>query len=226
MNDHTTRLQISSGYEASDWNSFLSCWIDRYAEKDYGPETTIVFGHSTQASERPDLAKAEERLGFALPNSLRDFLLVYNPAVDWLENRIVEREGFMLPAGRLEPLSSFDPDTYAIWTEEEDHAEDYEYFVYGKGQDNAVFRSFQFPHLIMLGKTGENDYVLLNPCVTTQDGEMEVVLHSSFSIFRTLSFATMMRSLYCYECEKVISYPPYSEAFMNRGCATLIQAKL
>lgn len=78
----------------------------------------------------------------------------------------------------------------------------------------------------MLGKTGENDYVLLNPCVTTQDGEMEVVLHSSFSIFRTLSFATMMRSLYCYECEQVISYPPYSEAFMNRGCATLIQAKL
>ena len=67
---------------------------------------------------------------------------------------------------------------------------------------------------------------MLNPLVTTEDGEMEVVLHTSFSIFRTLSFATMMKSLYCYECEKVDSYPPYSDALLNRGCATLIRAKL
>ena len=223
---NSRRLNVSSGYETSDWGRFLSCWIDRYTGPINDKTGTIVFGHTTRAATPPDLKKVEENFGFALPRSLRDFLTVYNPDVEWLENRIAERNSFMLPAGRLELLSSFEPETYSIWTEEEDVAEDGEYFIYGKGQDNAVFRSFQYPRLIMLGKTAENDYVMLNPFVSTEDGEMEVVLHSSFSIFRTLSFATMMRSLYCYECEKVTSYPPYSEGFLNLGCGKLIVSKL
>lgn len=217
---------LSSGYETSDWETFLSCWIDRYTGPVNDKTRTIVFGHTTTAKTPPDLEKAERTLGFALPRSLRDFLEVYNPDLDWLDERIARRESFMLPAGRLELLSIFDPDTYSIWTEEESEAEDDEYFVYGKGQDNCVFRSEYFPNLVFLGKTSLNDFVLLNPLVLTEDGEMEVVLHSSFSIFRTLSFATMMRSLYCYECEKVTSYPPYSEGFLNLGCGKLIVSKL
>ena len=132
-----TKLSVSTGYETadSDWGRFLSCWVDRYSQTGRAgdPENTIVFGHTVPSLLTPDLERVEGRFGFALPKSLRDFLAIYNPDADWLEKRIAEGKSFMLPAGRLELLSSFDPMSYSIWystrIEEESDTEYHDYFI-------------------------------------------------------------------------------------------------
>ena len=224
MKTKVSIIPVQSNYQESDWSGFLRCWRGRYAEIHGSNNGSIISKHEVSGGNAFDSNKLQQKLNLSLPKSYLDFLASYCPIPDWTRSDLMDFNSFMLPATMVDFLPNSYPEFFKIWTRECQEASDADYYVYGPEQDDAVFRSFQYEYLIIVGKTSENDFIALNPCVRTIDGEMEVILHSSAAIHRTLSFASMMKNMYYYECESPESYPPYSEEMLNKGCASLISA--
>lgn len=219
-------ISINSGYQTSDWKRFLKCWHDRYKEVHGSIDGSVISKHDITSNFLPDIKLLEERIALNLPQSLRDFLSSYRPCEEWVKGGVRGFDSFMLPLSEIKYLREYDSKLYNVWASEEQAASDDVYYRYGPEQDDAVFRSYQYEYLVVLGRTSLSDFIMLNPCVRTADGEMEIVLHSSASIHRTLSFSAMMRSIYCYECESPDSYPPYKHEFLNSGCASIMYGNL
>ena len=92
--------------------------------------------------------------------------------------------------------------------------------------DNSASKLDFIDGLIVIGINFPNDYLYLNSCVETIDGEFECILDCPGFNVRTLSFAAMMRYLHVYECEEVDGYPPYSDDILSKGLSFLIKTNL
>jgi hypothetical protein len=133
------------------------------------------------ASEN-DIRRLEKRIGYALPLSLREFLLFSN--------------GITLPAFPIHDIYSctkiqlFSKDkNNEIWIREamgDLPVTDAEYFVYGKNQDPEKTRCEYLPSCLQLSACSEPymlDVFLLNPKIKTQKGECEIWYHSVKPVF-------------------------------------------
>ncbi|WP_283135353.1 SMI1/KNR4 family protein [Rhizohabitans arisaemae] len=109
-----------------------------------------------------EIAQVEERLGVRFPPSYRAFL---SSANGWGGETL-------LPVGEIGWLRDLDPHAAEPW-DDLAHVPDEEYFTYGDGQDPALhFRSEYLPDTLLIGHFDDGQY-LLNPRVTTPEGEWE-----------------------------------------------------
>ena len=212
---------ISSGYDstASNWKAFLQAWRD--APKEY-PDISLVCSINLEHGESEAKIDAlRQRLGLdRLPASFVDFLRV--ASVVGTSSDVGGSE--IYPLEKIDYLSRVDKEYFEFLKDGEPDSSDAEYFVYGVGQDNATSKNEFLDGMIVIGALYPDDYLLLNSCVQTKDGEFECVLDGHGFRIRTMSFAAMMRFWCVYECNKVDSYPPYPESMLNSGPPSFIKS--
>jgi hypothetical protein len=104
----------------------------------------------------------------------------------------------LLGLRQIEPFGTKDPEYVRDWSHD-DRLSDREYFVYGKDQDPARFRSRYLAECLLISEpvTFPNDRLLLNPGVRFGDGEWEAWLMSPQlpGAIRYQSFVELMERL-------------------------------
>ncbi|GAA3442393.1 SMI1/KNR4 family protein [Planomonospora venezuelensis] len=123
----------------------------------------------TPGAAEAEIVRHEERLGMRLPPSYREFLEVSD---GWDETGAAA--GPLLPVGGTGWLRELDPDLADTWSSSYEglRIPDEDYFVYGQGQDTAALRTEYLRDTLRIGEYDDGTY-LLNPHVTTPDGEWE-----------------------------------------------------
>ena len=218
----TYMLNVSSGYDsmASNWKAFLQAWRD--APKEY-PNTSLAISvnhDNCESGAQIELLRQRLRLE-KLPTSYVDFLR--SARVD--ERRQSHKgDNGLYSLEDVNYLSEVDKDYCRILEEQRIVGADPDYFMYGIEQRSWVSITEFLEGLIVIGKMFPNDYLLMNTKVQTKDGEFECILEGGDFRFRTLSFATMMRSWCVYECNNEPYYPPYPESMFNSGPSSFIKS--
>lgn len=220
--------QRHSGYRGSvaHWRTFLTCWAttSRRGAYYFHPRRRNIVADAVHETRIVDAAIAEREasLGVRLPQSYVDFLRSYRTDADWLT------DAELFHVSRLALFKDFNPD----WAREIAEREAREpaanvsaerYYVYGQGQDVLAYRESQIREMIVIGSWGSNSsqLVLLNPAVTTADGEMETWLFGVY-VARTVSFAEAMRQLSYLDTQAPSSEPLYSQDELRGSCADLL----
>jgi hypothetical protein len=185
-----------------DWRTFLARWsqtaLTSTALNRVLPAAIRKAGWlgSPGASEA-ELARAESRLGQALPPSYRAFLRVSN---GWLvANHSVGR---LLPASAIDWFAVRHPDWLEAWLAgytlegRPPPITDRVYLVYGLEQDPAMVRVDYLQAALALSDGGEAIY-LLNPLVVDGQGEWEAwYFESELGASRYRSFWELMQAEY------------------------------
>jgi hypothetical protein len=157
-----------------DWNDLLKRWSrDVLASRERAarlPPNVAASGRLGYPAAGPDaLRQAEARLGIDLPPSYRQFLAASN---GWhTGNRAIPE---LWPLEQIEWFRVNNQEWIDAYVEtDEGSISDSDYFVYGKGQDPALFRSNYLESALQISPEGDEAVYLLNPKVTTPDGEWE-----------------------------------------------------
>ncbi|MFG1947809.1 SMI1/KNR4 family protein [Nonomuraea sp. NPDC048826] len=116
-----------------------------------------------------DVRRLEERLGVGLPRSYRQFLLF---ADGWGADDYA-----VWPAAKVGWLRDLDPHLIEVCSPPEEEGSSWSvpddlYFVYGEEQDCVNLRPEYLPDTLLVGRWDDGEF-LLNPRVTTPDGEWE-----------------------------------------------------
>ena len=160
-----------------EWHEFLLKWQQQVLENDKYVKAFYVFDVFPELAEGPivpsgnvDAVEAlETRLGKSLPESYRNFLLA---APGWIHVTMFAR---FLPPEEVDWFYDTNKDWVDVWLEGSGDYEvtDEDYFVYGADQDCINIRAEYMKSCLKLS-TDEDGYVfLLNPEITTEDGEWE-----------------------------------------------------
>ncbi len=207
----TKRLEERhSGYAAGpeQWRNFLACWqaaVQRPAHTNAEPMETVLAPLAPIAAAEPiavtsarrdAIAKLEQRLGTKLPQSYKDFLLVYRPKTLAGGGAPVVAHG-LWDSSRVGFLSVLVPEMRPILDQYSADSTDDEYYVYGARQDDVVLRTRYVQNAIVIGKYAEalHELIVLYPDSRTADGEMEAAWLQHSGQFRAPSFAELMRQI-------------------------------
>ncbi|MFI6788810.1 SMI1/KNR4 family protein [Nonomuraea sp. NPDC050383] len=121
---------------------------------------------ASSGATEDEIRQLEERLGSGLPPSYRAFLHVAN---GW-------RGGTLRATGEVGWVRDLDEYLAAMGSEDDEYAmtsaSDEDYFVYGDDQDTVFYRPEYLPDMLLIGEFDDGVY-LLNPHITTQEGEWE-----------------------------------------------------
>jgi len=181
-----------------DWRSFLKDFSrELLADDTIGkqlPADVVQSGWlGYDPATQEQIKQLEQRLGTALPESYRQFLLTSNgwrysgtfiyelfPAeqVQWFrENNQDWIDAYVEPADGEEPVSL------------EDHCD------YSEDQDPCLFRVEYLSTSLMISNVGDSAVYLLNPEITTPDGEWEAWFFANWNpgVNRYRSFWEMMQ---------------------------------
>ncbi|MGW3346606.1 SMI1/KNR4 family protein [Nonomuraea rubra] len=171
-------------------------WPDLFPEDEPTAEGSdhppLPPGHGLHPpADELEISQLEERLGVILPASYRQFLLFSN---GWgIE------EYSLWPVPEVGWLRDVWPSTIEAWTspmdEERPSVPDDRYFVYGREQNSHDIRNEYLPDTLLVGQWDGD--LLLNPRVTTSDGEWEAWLLAAWmpGADRHRSFWDLMKDL-------------------------------
>jgi hypothetical protein len=207
-----------------DWKSFLQQWSQAILEsmteeeKAYLPRDILDSGWlGYPGATEEQIARAEARLGIALPPSYRAFLRVTNgwrqtaKQTESFSHRLWSTEEIERFAARHprwiqafnERMEINDVNLDDDLQELDDQWEpitisDAEYLVYGDDQDPRKIRPEYLRTAIEISDVGVDSIYLLNPQVTTPDGEWEAWFFADYlpGADRYPSFQAMMEAEY------------------------------
>lgn len=116
------------------------------------------------------ISETELRLDCTLPNSYKNFLRTSN---GWsaYEGDICEFN--LLPIEKIDWFKTTHGDYE--WWKDCDEVSDEDYFVYGPDQDCIYFRPQYLYKSLQISSIMETGVILINPEVTTEDGEWEAI---------------------------------------------------
>jgi hypothetical protein len=147
----------------------------------------------TGASEK-QLEQAEARLGVRLPPSYRSFLATTN---GWrTTGTFIDR---LWSAEEIDWFTVRNQDWIDAYTEYGySVVSDQEYFVYGRGQDSALFRTEYLKSALEISDVGDSAILLLNPQVVSPQGEWEAWFFANWlpGAARYRSFWDLMQAEY------------------------------
>lgn len=185
-----------------EWHEFLLNWQQKVLQTEAYVKAFYVLDAFPELADGPvvtegnadDVSALEERLGKSLPDSYRNFLLA---ASGWVHVTMFAR--FLAPA-EVNWFYDTNKDWVDIWIEGSGDygVPDEDYFVYGPDQDCINIRAEYMKACLKLS-TDEDGYVfLLNPEVTTDDGEWEAWAFGTKlpGAVRYRTFEEMMRAEY------------------------------
>lgn len=217
---------LFSGYDSthSDWRRFLLEWSLKCGSD---ISISLIGGMNGSNGVTEEVIRLNcQRLGLdSLPKSYVDFLKNYSVDEKYPGLSLCAGQGVLLPVDKIDYLHKIDQQMYGVIKEVGEDTVGPDYFKYGLDMDNACFNASFADKFIVIGRSSLNDYVYLNPCVETVDGEFECILDCPGFAIRTLSFAGMMRYMYVYECGEFDHYPPYPDWAFEQGTAALIKTK-
>jgi hypothetical protein len=223
-----------SGYAAGpeQWRHFLACWqaaarrpVPSHSEQllssVLAPLAEINTSESTAltSAQSDAIASLEQRLGLKLPQSYKDFLLVYRPKS--LDGSAAAVHG-LWDTRRVGFLSVIVPQMLPILHEYAYDADDSEYYIYGSQQDDVIFRTRYLKNAIVIGQYSDamHELIVLYPDSLTMDGEMEAAWIQHSGQFRAPSFAELMRQISASETLSLLgdglSHP---QAMLKGTCA-------
>jgi len=221
---------MSSGYIPGEtqWVDFISCWF-QLQRLDKAMECCDFLRISERRIDEDSIENFDVNSFIDLPQSVLDFHEVYRSMRGEYLN---ENENFgigILDLAEIKPLPMYDPGLYTIHTELPCNSNNSDYYRYGLDQDYVDVRTDYLENALVIGRYEGNssDLILLYPDSRTSDGEMETAVLGQAWIFRTPSFAEMMRQYsvyYLYLTElKLNSGPPYSQDLLRNTCADCIK---
>lgn len=156
-----------------------------------------------------EIKSLEERLGVSLPESYRSLLQISN---GWRTTGAFIYD--LLPTSQVGWFRDLHQDWIDAWMSgvedgikqfgEPKPITDEEYFVYGPEQDSCRFRDEYWVETLAISGIGDSAIFLLNPLVTTPNGEWEAWFFADWSpgATRYRSFWEMMQA----ELETLISF--------------------
>jgi hypothetical protein len=190
-----------------DWEPLLRGWSrdvlgrlddeELYEELDDVPPTARAAGWlGAPGASEAEVAALEARLGSTLPDSYRSFLRTTDGW--WQPAHTIP---LLYAARDVDWFATRSPEALAAWTDdaaERPTVSDAAYARYGPDQDPAQLRVRYLASCLEVGGTSDGDYLLLNPEVTTPDGEWECFVLASWlpGAHRHRSFLEAMRSLH------------------------------
>jgi HEAT repeat protein len=180
-----------------EWRPFLQTWSAEWLSTDeHFPEAVRQGGWLGFDPASPTrVARAERRLGFALPPTYRAFLLTTN---GWRKTSpLIKR---LRSVEKVKWLEVEDPQMLDIWCEIEDNSYGHmaeEYFAYD-GRPIFDTRHLKWCLTIADPVPGDSMVYLLCPAVVTEDGEWEAWRFANWipGAERFPSFAHLMRNEY------------------------------
>jgi len=188
-----------------DWRPFLeqlsrAVLESPYAESyDIPPDVVASGWLGFPGATEEQIVAAEARLGTTFPPSYRAFLKVTN---GWrqLDSSIDK----LWSVEDVEWFRTRNQDWIDLWTKGEammgelPRISDEQYFVYGPEQDCVHMRSEYLSAALEISDTGDSAILLLNPEVTTPDGEWEAWFYATWlpGANRYRSFWDLMQAHY------------------------------
>jgi hypothetical protein len=183
------------------WRELMRRWSELWLDPDRGeaerrfPEAAHQnrwLGHD--GADETQIEELERRLGAALPPSYRQFLAVSN---GW--SHVDDHDGPLLSTAEVGWLKDLDPETAAIWGEDDPEGfaiTDEQYFVYGEGQDSVHARPEYFRTALQITEWGDAALLLLNPAVVDERGEWEAWSFATWypGAYRYRSFWELMEN--------------------------------
>ncbi len=185
------------------WEPLLRAWsrdvferLDDEELAELPPESHAARWLGAPGASEGDVAALEARLGRALPASYRAFLRATD---GWRQPE--HTIPILYGAREVDWFATRSPEALAAWTEgasERPAVSDAEYARYGDEQDPAQLRVEHLSSCLEIGRAPGGDYLLLNPLVTTPDGEWECLVLASWlpGAQRERSFVDAMRALH------------------------------
>ena len=192
---------------ASEWKKFLAKWTAEIAAR---PSKTTAdmraldprFGFGFPGASEAEIAAAEERLGARLPPSYREFLAATN-GLRQPYDYVVALGGDFWGTDRIEWFRVRNGDWVDAYAGETvlsgyPSVSDRDYFVYGPGQDSALFRPEYLRAALEISDVGDSAICLLNPEIRTADGEWEAWFFANWlpGAARYRSFRELMEAHY------------------------------
>lgn len=196
-----------------DWESFLKRWSGEILESMGSDRHTLPaavlesgwLGYPGATEEQ--IARAEARLGMALPPSYRRFLQVTNgwrqttpfinhlwstDEIEWFTTRHQAWIDTLVAKADPSSTHSSNHNSAPLSISNE------EYFVYGEEQDCSKIRTEYLHHTLEISDRGESAIYLLNPQVITTAGEWEAWFLGDWlpGADRYPSFQEMMQAEY------------------------------
>jgi len=164
-----------------DWNDLLKRWsrdalASRPRTSKLPPDVVASGWLGYPGATPPALLQAESRLGISLPPSYRQFLVITN---GWrtADDTIPE----VWPVEKIEWFRVNDQAWIDAYMETDPGPiSDSDYFVYGKDQDPALFRREYLESALQISPEGDEAVYLLNPTITTPDGEWEAWIFANW----------------------------------------------
>lgn len=185
-----------------EWHQFLLNWQQQVLESNEYVKAFYVLDVFPELADGPVVPSGsaeavealETRLGKELPASYRNFLLA---AEGWAHITMFAR---FLPPAEVGWFYDTNKDWVDVWIEGSGDYDvtDEDYFVYGAEQDCINIRAAYMKSCLKLS-TDEDGYVfLLNPEITTEDGEWEAWAFGAKlpGAMRFRTFEDMMRAEY------------------------------
>ncbi len=180
--DHTDS-DMESGYRASveDWNRFLTCWESEMITN-LKSQSNLSTTEERLALERGKLGydgasggtiqMLQEKLGMQLPASFRHFLTASN---GWIQVKFDAGDTNILNANDINFLSIREPEIISDWISIDSSTDslDVDYLDYSPSQDPMSMRNHYLETAIAISNSADAGIYLLNPDVTTSDGEWE-----------------------------------------------------
>jgi hypothetical protein len=166
---------------ANEWKEFLFDWSERVdAEHLYEPCPMVrkfhpEFGFGAPGAGAEEIVAAESRLGCSLPNSYKQFLTASNGLLQPIDG-LPDTGGDLLAAQQIDWFRVRNRDWIdAFVRPQEDMPEvpDEKHLVYGDQQDPVWFKVGYLESTLQISDNGEGSVYLLNPEVTTVEGEWE-----------------------------------------------------
>ncbi|MDB6053217.1 MAG: hypothetical protein JWN25_740 [Verrucomicrobiales bacterium] len=204
-----------------DWNIFLKDYnreLLRYEQvrETASPEVLNEAWLGFPGASEQEIIQLESRIGMRLPPSYCSFLRVSNgwrfpsvfisevirsTKVTWFKEHYQDWiDAYVVPAAELPRLS------------------DKEYLVYGIRQGTIYFRPEYLQTALQISEPGDSGIVLLNPKITTKEGEWETWFFANWlpGAIRYRSFAEWLISERLY-CKKSFTRVPKSQLKSNKN---------
>ncbi|GEM_PF-1988629 len=171
------RLQKETGRFA--WKQLLLDWSHAaLADADYAvtlDDAVVQSGWlGFPGATAPQLKELATRLGRPLPPSYAEFLAVTNGF-----RRITPSIDEAFPAAQVQLFSQHNADWIAAWKQHALPVKSKQHLCYGTQQDCAVFDASYLDGAVQVSAVGDG-VLLLNPAVTTPDGEWEAWFFASW----------------------------------------------
>ncbi|OZG69941.1 hypothetical protein BTA51_28590 [Hahella sp. CCB-MM4] len=219
-----------SGYQGTPelWQKFLKCWesetLEQLTESSVATELEQLIVDRQRQSYEPalelEITEKEQELGITLPRSYRDFLLASN---GWLQPRLDDEDGQVLPVKKVGYFSDLYPDEYkAIMGENLGrNANDGDF---SEEQDPILFNKSDLRKSIAISDYVNNGVYLINLNQKSPENESSVWFFSSKhpGVYRFVSFAHMMQYAYIKTVHKPEDDIPYGHSYIQGTCAEIL----